>query len=144
MGFLKILIYLLAINSVAFSQSQTLDKHVCNNDSIYYMVHLVIEGYSRTEMITLRKVNSLYYANIDVQSSLANDNFKISNMLLNNSQIDSLANFENSIHSRKIKHNQGLRFAGRLGRYSMICGNKKYDFESRELYGLIAALEIKK
>ncbi|WP_438966715.1 hypothetical protein [Flavobacterium sp.] len=143
---MKILVCLLTINSVAFSQSRNLDKpsikSIRNNDSIYYMAHIVIEGYSRTEMITVRRIDSLYYANIDVQSSRKEDNFKISTMVLSNSQVDTLVKFENSIYSMKINHNQGLRFSGRLGRYFIFYADKKYEFESRELFGLVDALEI--
>jgi hypothetical protein len=147
MKFLVILVCFLTINSVAFSQSQTYAKpsikRISNNDSIFFKVQILIEAYSRTEIITVRKIDSLYFADVDVQSSRAEDNFKTSALLLNNSQIETLAKFENSVYSRNICHNQGLRIAGRLGRYFIFFGADKFEFECRELYGLFDALEIK-
>lgn len=117
-------------------------KNINASDSILYVVHIAIEAYSRTEVIILTKNESHYQVDIKVTSTMDNDNWKRFKIQLNNSQIDTLLKFENSIYSKRINHNLGIKIAGRMGRYFLFYKKEKYEFESRELYALLDALDI--
>jgi hypothetical protein len=147
MKYLSILVCFFLVNSIAFSQELTNEnpsiKNVNEKDSILYVVHIAIEAYSRTEIITVKKVESQMLANIKVISTKEEHNLSYQKINLNTSQIDTLIKFEKSIYSKKINHNQGIKIAGRIGRYFVYYRNEKYEFESRNLYGLLYALDIK-
>jgi hypothetical protein len=91
----------------------------------------------------VKKIDSLYSASINIQSTIKEESLKFQNVLLSQAQVDTLIKFEKSVYSQRITHNQGLKIAGRIGRYFILYHNKKREFESRELYGLVNALGIK-
>jgi hypothetical protein len=117
---------------------------ITKGDSIIYLVQISIEAYSRTEKITARKFDTLVLANIYVISSLKEETFDSMNIIFDKDQIDTLVKFEKSIFLKSIDHNSGLKISGRMGQYTIFYNNKKYEFDSRNLYGLIDALNLKK
>ena len=148
MKILKICIWAIFICSsiMGFSQESFKNNPSLNNlnknDSIFYLVHLVIESYSRTEIIIVNRVDSVYFANIEVESTLDDHKMEKIKFKLTSAQIDTLVTFEKSLYKKQIRHNQGVKIAGRIGRYIILYNDARFEFKSRELYGLVYALGI--
>ena len=143
---LLILALLCLIKTAVFSQDLTSGHPSINSlnssDSIAYMVHVVTDAYSRTEILVVKKTNSQLDGSIKVESNKADYVLDTQKATLNNSQIDTLVKFEKSLYSKKIESNQGLKIAGRMVTYTILYKNEKYEFEDKNLYSLLDALEI--
>ena len=143
---LLILALLFLIKTAVFSQDLTSGhpsiKSLNSSDSITYMVHVVTDAYSRTEILVVKKTDNQLDGSVKVESNKADYVLDTQKATLNSSQIDTLIKFENSLYSKKIDGNQGLEISGRTIKYSIIYRNNKYEFEDKNLYSLVDALEI--
>jgi hypothetical protein len=63
---------------------------------------------------------------------------------ISEAQMDSLTAFEQMLLNDDIRHNQGLKMAGRMGNYEIMKNDTMITRKSRNLFSLLQTLNLKK
>lgn len=122
------------------------------NDTSYYHVYIGIERGVTEEIIKtynllgqaradIKTIKYLKFSYVGVPTTIQMlDSFQVKSIHLTKSQIDTLENFSKMVTQKNVRHNQGIKFAGRIGIYKTVINGDTTKFESRELYNLSNAL----
>lgn len=123
-------------------------------DTTYYHLYLAVERGVTEELIKTYPINKQLAANISViqyqefsyqnQPSFRNysDSIIIKELILTSKKIDTLNAFKNMVMNNSIRHNQGIKIAGRYGTYSVISHGDTIKTESRNLFSLVDAMQL--
>lgn len=139
--------------SLSFRHANSSPNRLQKNDTTYYHVYTTIERGVHEEFIKtylrngklvadLLKFGYSEFSSVGVPTKryYYGDSSAMEGLVLTQRRIDTLETFKKMILSNSIRHNQGLKTAGRYGAYSFIINNDTFKAESRELYSLTDAL----
>jgi hypothetical protein len=154
-----ILIFSLGIALITISFKTTLDREPnaldnVKQDTTYYHVYIGVERGVTEEFIKTYEYNTELVADIFVinyqefsyigKPTIRNyiDSNRVERLILTSRKIDTLNVFKNMVETNAIRHNQGLKIAGRYGSYSVISNGDTVKVESSELYSLVDAINF--
>jgi len=133
--------------------SETINQNkLIHSDTSYYHAYIGIERSVTEEFVKTYSINGKIHADINARKYQSYsyvgkptlihmlDSFEYKSIQLTKSQIDTLDNFLSMIKNKNVRHNQGIKIAGRIGIYKTIIQGDTTEFKSRELYRLLNAL----
>ncbi len=146
----------IAVITTSFRQIDYSGSLKVNNtcDTTYYHVLISIERVVTEEFIKTYEFNKKLVADIFVVSyqersyvgkstiRYYQDSSRMEKLTLTSRKTDTLNMFKNMVTTNSIRHNQGLKLAGRHGVYSIVLKGDTARVESRELYSLVDAINF--
>ena len=147
----------IALMSISFKVTTERDYNIINKtkyDTTYYHVyigveHSVTEEFIKTYEFKNNLVADIFVINYQEFSYIGKPTFlnyldsnRIDKLQLTSRKIDTLNSFKGMVAKSAIRHNQGIKAAGRYATYSVITNGDTIKTESRDLYSLVDALNL--
>jgi hypothetical protein len=149
---LGIVLMTISFRIISFKDSE--NRVNAKKDTTYYHVYIGIERGVTEEFIKTYDYNSKLVADILVikysEFSYTGkptiryylDSNRTERQILSSRKIDTLNIFKKMVATNSIRHNQGIKIAGRHGSYSVVLNGDTIKSESLELYSLVDAVNF--
>lgn len=144
----------MTISFVTIKDRDTKSLDNTKKDTTYYHVYIGVERGVTEEFIKTYEYNDKLVADIFVinyqefsyvgKPAVRNylDSNRVERLVLTSRKVDTLNVFRNMVATNSIRHNQGVKYSGRYGAYSVVDNGDTVKTESRELFSLVDAINF--